>query len=76
MRRKLNEAELTDFKIVKGNLWKEELSVMTRIPFDRIRSRLLKGDEPTELEMDALCRALGKAKDVLFPVCETGKITA
>lgn len=76
MRRKLNEAELTDFKIVNGNLWKEELSVKTRIPFDRIRNKLLKGDEPTELEIEAMCRALEKAKDVLFPVSETGKRTA
>lgn len=74
--RNTNLETLNYWLVSNGPLAKEDLCHMARIKFFTL-DRIVKGVKmPTELEQKAICEATGISREVLFPVCETGKKTA
>jgi hypothetical protein len=71
--RKLNTKYFDEYAAIHGRLWREELSVASKIPFELI-DRGFKGKRRfTEVEVDSLCRVLGMSMDELFPVSKQEK---
>lgn len=74
--RKPNQRYLDEYAAIHRRLWREELAVASKIPFELL-DRGLKGKRKfTELEMDSLCRVFGISVNELFPTDENKKESA